>query len=225
VTLGKQVASCHLAVAADLLALGLQLLAAVLTLHPKLLPVRHPVVGAIHMALSDTGLTFDTLRTRLVALHSRLALDTLRTRLVMLGTRLTFDTLRTRLMTLGARLTFGPLRTRLMTLGARLALGPLRTLGPLERGEMLLTLRARRLPLSALPLRMLPATAAVDLRRLLVLAVVRPRIRRGCDRQRGDAGCEKNPGHKLSPSNGENGPFATPFQRLNGWNLHSTALA
>ncbi len=55
-------------------------------------------------------------------------------------------------------------------------------------------------------------------------AAVRPRIRRGCDRQRGYAGCEKNPGHNLSPSNGENGPFAPPFQPLNGWNLHPIAL-
>jgi hypothetical protein len=30
---------------------------------------------------------------------------------------------------------------------------------------------------------------------LAASAAVRPRIRRGCDRQRGYAGCEKNPGH------------------------------
>jgi hypothetical protein len=58
------------------------------------------------------------------------------------------------------------------------------------------------------------------------MTAARPRIRRGCDRQRGNAGCEKDPGHhKFSPSNGNNGSFDAPFQPLNGWNLHPTALA
>src|SRR5690349_15892084 len=74
---------------------------------------------------------------------------------------------------------------------------------------MLHTRRRKRLALgtspatSALRLRalsMLAATAAaLDLIGLTVvtaaMAAMRPRIRRGCDRQRGNAGCEKDPGH------------------------------
>ncbi|HEY2416500.1 MAG TPA: hypothetical protein VGH84_01175 [Steroidobacteraceae bacterium] len=58
----------------------------------------------------------------------------------------------------------------------------------------------------------------------ITVIAMRPCECRGCDRQRGYSGCEKNPGHKKSPSNGENGPFATPFQPLNGWNQHLSAL-
>jgi hypothetical protein len=43
------------------------------------------------------------------------------------------------------------------------------------------------------------ATTAVALMSLLITlaaaAAVRPRTCRGCDRERGDAGCEKHPGH------------------------------
>ena len=198
--LGKQIASRHLAVAAHLLPLGLQLLLAALTVHLKLLTVRHAVVDAVDAAIGHAGLTFDTLRPGLLTLHPRLALNALRPGLLTLHPRLTLGALRPRLATLRSL-------GELLALNARSALHPL--------------LAALR-PLDAL----VPAVT-IDLRGLPILAatIVRPRIRRGRDRQRGDAGCEKNPGHKLSPSNGINGPFAAPFQRLNGWNLQVTALA
>jgi hypothetical protein len=72
-------------------------------------------------------------------------------------------------------------------------------------------------------------TAAAVLLSLLVAlatAAVRPRTSRGCDRERGYAGCEKHPGHDRNLlSNGKNGPLAAPFQPLNGWNLHPIAQA
>jgi len=100
------------------------------------------------------------------------------------------------------------LRPCLLMLRARLAL--------LGRSEALLVLHSRRgnrLALSgeatatatALARRSLgmtagttAAAATTDLIGLAVVSAmtaVRPRIRRGCDRQRGDAGCEKDPGH------------------------------
>lgn len=214
--LGKQIASRHLAVAAHLLPLGLQLLLAALTVHLKLLTVRHAVVDAVDAAIGHAGLTFDTLRPGLLTLHPRLALNALRPGLLTLHPRLALDALRPRLLTLHPRLTLGALRPRLATL---------RTLGEL----LALNARSALHPLLAAlrPLDALVPAVTIDLRGLPILAatIVRPRIRRGRDRQRGDAGCEKNPGHKLSPSNGINGPFAAPFQRLNGWNLQVTALA
>jgi hypothetical protein len=53
------------------------------------------------------------------------------------------------------------------------------------------------------PLRLLATAAAMSLESGLVAPrlTVRPRARRGCDRERGNAGCEKNPGHKSSPLN------------------------
>jgi hypothetical protein len=216
VPLGKQIASRHLAVAAHLLPLGLQLLLAALTVHLKLLTVRHAVVDAVDAAIGHAGLTFDTLRPGLLTLHPRLALNALRPGLLTLHPRLALDALRPRLVTLHPRLTLGALRPRLATL---------RTLGEL----LALNARSALHPLLAAlrPLDALVPAVTIDLRGLPILAatIVRPRIRRGRDRQRGDAGCEKNPGHKLSPSNGINGPFAAPFQRLNGWNLQVTALA
>jgi hypothetical protein len=216
VPLGKQIASRHLAVAAHLLPLGLQLLLAALTVHLKLLTVRHAVVDAVDAAIGHAGLTFDTLRPGLLTLHPRLALNALRPGLLTLHPRLALDALRPRLLTLHPRLTLGALRPRLATL---------RTLGEL----LALNARSALHPLLAAlrPLDALVPAVTIDLRGLPILAatIVRPRIRRGRDRQRGDAGCEKNPGHKLSPSNGINGPFAAPFQRLNGWNLQVTALA
>jgi hypothetical protein len=56
-------------------------------------------------------------------------------------------------------------------------------------------------------------------------AAMRSRSCRGCDRQRGDAGGEENPGHNILSFERKNGPFAAPFQRLNGWNLRPSALA
>jgi hypothetical protein len=216
VPLGKQIASRHLAVAAHLLPLGLQLLLAALTVHLKLLTVRHAVVDAVDAAIGHAGLTFDTLRPGLLTLHPRLALNALRPGLLTLHPRLALDALRPRLLTLHPRLALGALRPRLATL---------RTLGEL----LALNARSALHPLLAAlrPLDALVPAVTIDLRGLPILAatIVRPRIRRGRDRQRGDAGCEKNPGHKLSPSNGINGPFAAPFQRLNGWNLQVTALA
>ncbi|HEY7006304.1 MAG TPA: hypothetical protein VH392_07435, partial [Sphingomicrobium sp.] len=125
-------------------------------------------------------------------------LDTLRSRLLALCyARLALHPLRAGLRTLRhAGRTLHALLTRLLALGA---LGPF---GSLERGEMLLTLHARGCPLhlcgraatAALSaLGVLSASATLLRRGLAVL--VRPRTRRGCDRQRGDAGCEKNPGH------------------------------
>jgi hypothetical protein len=224
-TLGKQVASRHLAVAADLLALGLQLLLAPLTVDLKLLTIRHAVVDAIDAAISHAGLALDTLRPRLLTLYPRLTLDTLRPRLMALHPRLTLDALRPRLMALHPRLTLGALRPCLLTLRPlRSRLVTLRTLRELLALHARSTLRP--LLVTLCPLHALSATTVAPLRGLAVIAVsMRPRSRRGCDRQRGDAGCEKNPGHTLSPSNGINGPFAAPFQRLNGWNLHLTALA
>jgi hypothetical protein len=216
VPLGKQIASRHLAVAAHLLPLGLQLLLAALTVHLKLLTVRHAVVDAVDAAIGHAGLTFDTLRPGLLTLHPRLALNALRPGLLTLHPRLALDALRPCLLTLHPRLALGALRPRLATL---------RTLGEL----LALNARSALHPLLAAlrPLDALVPAVTIDLRGLPILAatIVRPRIRRGRDRQRGDAGCEKNPGHKLSPSNGINGPFAAPFQRLNGWNLQATALA
>jgi hypothetical protein len=216
VPLGKQIASRHLAVAAHLLPLGLQLLLAALTVHLKLLTVRHAVVDAVDAAIGHAGLTFDTLRPGLLTLHPRLALNALRPGLLTLHPRLALDALRPCLLTLHPRLALGALRPRLATL---------RTLGEL----LALNARSALHPLLAAlrPLDALVPAVTIDLRGLPILAatIVRPRIRRGRDRQRGDAGCEKNPGHKLSPSNGINGPFAAPFQRLNGWNLQVTALA
>jgi hypothetical protein len=58
-----------------------------------------------------------------------------------------------------------------------------------------------------------------------VAATMRSRSCRGRDRQRGDAGGEENPGHNLVSFERKNGPFAAPFQRLNGWSLRSSALA
>jgi hypothetical protein len=105
-------------------------------------------------------------------------------------------------------LAFDALRPCLLMLRARLAL--------LGRSEALLVLHSRRgnrLALSgeatatatALARRSLgmtagttTAAATTDLIGLAVVSAmtaVRPRIRRGCDRQRGDAGCEKDPGH------------------------------
>jgi hypothetical protein len=50
-------------------------------------------------------------------------------------------------------------------------------------------------------------------------------VGRGRDRQRGDAGGEKYPGqHEKSPFERDNGLLAAPFQRSNGWNLHTSAL-
>jgi hypothetical protein len=182
----------------------------------KLLTVRHAVVDAVDAAIGHAGLTFDTLRPGLLTLHPRLALNALRPGLLTLHPRLALDALRPRLVTLHPRLTLGALRPRLATL---------RTLGEL----LALNARSALHPLLAAlrPLDALVPAVTIDLRGLPILAatIVRPRIRRGRDRQRGDAGCEKNPGHKLSPSNGINGPFAAPFQRLNGWNLQVTALA
>jgi len=216
VPLGKQIASRHLAVAAHLLPLGLQLLLAALAVHLKLLTVRHAVVDAVDAAIGHAGLTFDTLRPGLLTLHPRLALNALRPGLLTLHPRLALDALRPCLLTLHPRLALGALRPRLATL---------RTLGEL----LALNARSALHPLLAAlrPLDALVPAVTIDLRGLPILAatIVRPRIRRGRDRQRGDAGCEKNPGHKLSPSNGINGPFAAPFQRLNGWNLQVTALA
>jgi hypothetical protein len=216
VPLGKQIASRHLAVAAHLLPLGLQLLLAALTVHLKLLTVRHAVVDAVDAAIGHAGLTFDTLRPGLLTLHPRLALNALRPGLLTLHPRLALNALRPGLLTLHPRLALGALRPRLATL---------RTLGEL----LALNARSALHPLLAAlrPLDALVPAVTIDLRGLPILAatIVRPRIRRGRDRQRGDAGCEKNPGHKLSPSNGINGPFAAPFQRLNGWNLQVTALA
>jgi hypothetical protein len=224
VTLGQKVAS-HLALAADLLALGLKLLPPLLALSLELLTIRGAVVDAVDAAIGHPRLPFDMLRPRLLALHSRLALDALRPCLMALGSRLTFRALRPCLMALGSRLTLDTLRARLMTFGPRLTFRALRpclmALGALHARSTL-----RPLLVTLRPLGMLPATATLHRSGLAVIAAsMRPRIRRGCDRQRGDAGCEKNPGHRLSPSNGINGPFAAPFQRLNGWNLHTTALA
>ena len=159
--------------------------------------------------------------------HAGLALDTLR-RLVPLDASLTLHTLRC-LMTLDAGLTLHTLRPRLLALRT---LDALRTLGPLPLGSLcrseLLTLHARRAlrPLftTLSPLRLLAATPALRGSLTVLAASMRPRIRRGCDRQRGNAGCEKNPGHTKSPSNGNNGPVAPPFQPPNGWNLHPIAL-
>jgi hypothetical protein len=232
VPLGKQIASRHLAVAAHLLPLGLQLLLAALTVHLKLLTVRHAVVDAVDAAIGHAGLTFDTLRPGLLTLHPRLALNALRPGLLTLHPRLALNALRPGLLTLHPRLALDALRPRLLTLHPRLTLGALRPrLATLRTLGELLALNARSAlhPLLAAlrPLDALVPAVTIDLRGLPILAatIVRPRIRRGRDRQRGDAGCEKNPGHKLSPSNGINGPFAAPFQRLNGWNLQVTALA
>ncbi|MFL6722047.1 MAG: hypothetical protein ACJ8FT_09640 [Sphingomonas sp.] len=47
---------------------------------------------------------------------------------------------------------------------------------------------------------------------------------RARDRQSGDARGENQPGHcKISSRTEENGPFDTPFHRLNGWNLRPSA--
>jgi hypothetical protein len=175
------------------------------------LPLDHTLLP--HLLKLNPRLPFDPLRARLLTLNPGLALDPLRPRLLTLNPSLALDALRARLLTLDPSLALDPLRTRLLALGA------LRALRTLERGELLTLHAGRALHLLA------TATAAVHLRGLLVLAsaIVRPRIRRGCDRQRGHTGCEKNPGHSLSPLNGKNGPFAAPFQRLNGWNLHITA--
>ncbi len=64
----------------------------------------------------------------------------------------------------------------------------------------------RRHLLNLHPLSSLATTTAHLDRRLAAIATVlavRSRIRRGCDRQRGDAGCKKDPGHKISPLNGK----------------------
>jgi hypothetical protein len=103
--------------------------------------------------------------------------------------------------------------------GRHPSLGPvgmLAVLRPLERGHTLGVLRPRE-ALRAHCVAASAATAAAALRlgalasatasaamvheSLLALlstatmTAVRPRIRRGCDRQRGNAGCEKDPGH------------------------------
>jgi hypothetical protein len=104
-----------------------------------------------------------------------------------------------------------PLRSRLLALCAHL--GVLSALGPFSRGEALLVLHPRlseRLALHAggglsatatLDLGALATAAALslDLRGAIVsttATAMRPRIRRGRDRQRGYASYEKNPGHK-----------------------------
>jgi hypothetical protein len=135
---------------------------------------------------------------------------------------------------------------RLLALGAHLVPRThlvLRTLRTLGRSESLACHPLPAKGLALLPLNGMPtAAAAATLLRVGSLtsatatvigegglavpaatAAVRPRIRRGCDRQRGYAGSEKNPGHNLSPSNGKNGPLAPPFQPLDGWSLHPIA--
>jgi hypothetical protein len=232
-TLSEKVAGRHLAVPANLLALGLQLLLAALPLHAQLIAVRLAGIDPL-----------DAIRLNALTLDDPLLLDAIVTDLAPIGSPgldpfgalrpglLTLDMLRPRLLALGdAGLAFDALRTCLLTLDALLL--TLRALRTFTLSE-LLTLRALRRTLRALFDALRPlftafclgllAVAAITLRFRLP-ALVGPRIRRGCDRQRGYAGREKDPGHKFSPSNGKNGPSAAPFQRLNGWNLHPTALA
>jgi hypothetical protein len=139
------------------------------------------------------------------------------------------DVLRTRLMTFGyaGLRSIGVLRTRLMTFGYaglrslsmlrprplpfRDALRPLDMLRPrlLAFGALgvLRTLHSRSgAGLALRPLRrmVVAVVAATTLRGVLgaiaPLLAVRPRARRGCDRQRGNARCEKHPGHDFVSS-------------------------
>ena len=94
---------------------------------------------------------------------------------------------------LGAHLlTLGALRLRGHSFGA------LRPFGPLHpRGGTFGALRPR-LRLGALPAALVRFFDAI-----VGLMASRLRTGRGRDRQRGDAGCEENPGHKKSPLNGK----------------------
>jgi hypothetical protein len=123
-------------------------------------------------------------------------------------------------------------RARLFTHGEAL-----RTLRPFDREALLALHPRRRLALHprgriGLPLRTLLGMAATPTAALecwlgtaAAMLAVRPRACRGCDRQRGDAGCEKDPGHKIDSFEQQNGPSGAPFPPLNGWNPHPIALA
>jgi hypothetical protein len=132
---------------------------------------------------------------------------------------LPFDALRASRLAIDTNLLpFDALRTRnLLALCAHLhALHTLRSsLLPLNADLLTLrALRTRLLALDALLLSLLAAAAA---------------MRSGScgrrDRQRGNACGEKHPSHqKISFRTAKNGQAAAPFQRVNGWNLRSTAL-
>jgi hypothetical protein len=58
------------------------------------------------------------------------------------------------------------------------------------------------LPASATLAHKCGSTAAIAMVAAVMAASMGPRSCRGRDRQRGNAGCEENPGHNLSPLNG-----------------------
>ncbi|HET7606206.1 MAG TPA: hypothetical protein VFK28_09075 [Sphingomicrobium sp.] len=192
--LNEKIARCHLPLAADLLALALQVLLARLTIEAKLLAIRHPAVDLLHSVRLDPltldhALLLGAVRTNLMAL-GRPSLGALRA----LRPRLMAVTVLRALRTLGARLvSFGLGRARLVPLGAlgsrSAAFGTLLPFGalPLRRG-------ASFGPLSPL-LAVDTLAAAFGLFDTVVVMPARSRSGRGRDRQGGDARGEKYPGH------------------------------
>jgi hypothetical protein len=157
------------------------------------LAVCHPILDALN-----------TVHARLLALYAGLPLDALGT-LNALGA--TFDALHA----LGALRALNALSPALLALDALrtldslspalLALGALRTVGALHA---LGTVGARLAALDGLST--LASTTALNFGGLSVFAV-RLGTCRGRDRERGDAGCKKYPGHReFSSSHDTNGP-------------------
>ena len=177
------------------------LLLACLAVDLKLLSVRHPGVDPVTavrlklLALSHAVLCLHMVLANLLALsHASPPVRPVGSNLLPL--RHPRLRLMTRLLALGRPL--GALRTGVLTLRAHL-----RMLRPLGRCEALLALHARRgisavTTLALLSLRALATAAMLLGLRLAVISTTPamwPRVSRGRDRQRGYAGCEKNPGH------------------------------
>jgi len=101
---------------------------------------------------------------------------------------------------------------------------PAATAAPLRLGSLA---AAAALSLSALAaaiaVTLRDGAAAIAVTATWSATTMWPRCCRDRDRQRGNAGCEEDPGHNIISFERKNGPFAAPFQRLDGWTLQPSA--
>jgi hypothetical protein len=213
---------------------GLELLLAIAA---HLLLLRHAGLDLL-LAVGTHLLLLCHARLRLLGACGLSLLHASRARLLALGNAwLSPHLLGPRLLALrNACLSLHVLRTRLLSPHLRGCC----TLRPFDRGEALLGAR-RRESLALDPRRSETATAAAthclralatatatlphDLRLALAATVAaRSGSSRDRDRQSGDSCGEKYPGHHTISFKRQNGLSAAPFQQLNGWNLHFSAL-
>jgi hypothetical protein len=100
---------------------------------------------------------------------------------------------------------------------------PAATAAPLRLGSLAAAALSLSALAAAIAVTLRDGAAAIAVTATWSATTMWPRCCRDRDRQRGNAGCEEDPGHNIISFERKNGPFAAPFQRLDGWTLQPRA--